>query len=201
MFLLQEVRQIPPLRFSHCIEMRANGILNQIWHRRLLWEAWQSVWRPWQTLFLIKFYDLHILCYQTISMKSVLTGTWAAGQSKLHSTGRNSCAKSASSCWGWWDKQDSVNHVCNVSLWHRCYRLTVFNAHQLIQDVYLTLIILCFVWFLGARFLITSTGALYILDVQKEDELFNYRCMTRHRYTSETRQSNSARLFVPGESV
>uniref|UniRef100_A0A672NCR7 Cell adhesion molecule DSCAM n=1 Tax=Sinocyclocheilus grahami TaxID=75366 RepID=A0A672NCR7_SINGR len=48
-----------------------------------------------------------------------------------------------------------------------------------------------------ARFLITSTGALYILDVQKEDELFNYRCMTRHRYTSETRQSNSARLFVP----
>uniref|UniRef100_A0A672NHA5 Cell adhesion molecule DSCAM n=1 Tax=Sinocyclocheilus grahami TaxID=75366 RepID=A0A672NHA5_SINGR len=49
----------------------------------------------------------------------------------------------------------------------------------------------------GARFLITSTGALYILDVQKEDELFNYRCMTRHRYTSETRQSNSARLFVP----
>lgn len=52
----------------------------------------------------------------------------------------------------------------------------------------------------GPRFLITSTGALYILDVQKEDELFNYRCMTRHRYTSETRQSNSARLFVPGES-
>ncbi|XP_052423952.1 Down syndrome cell adhesion molecule a isoform X1 [Carassius gibelio] len=49
----------------------------------------------------------------------------------------------------------------------------------------------------GPRFLITSTGALYILDVQKEDELFNYRCMTRHRYTSETRQSNSARLFVP----
>ncbi|KAA0704197.1 Down syndrome cell adhesion molecule -like protein [Triplophysa tibetana] len=51
-----------------------------------------------------------------------------------------------------------------------------------------------------ARFLITSTGALYILDVQKEDELFNYRCMTRHRYTSETRQSNSARLFVPDPS-
>ncbi|XP_021334866.1 Down syndrome cell adhesion molecule a isoform X3 [Danio rerio] len=51
----------------------------------------------------------------------------------------------------------------------------------------------------GARFLITSTGALYILDVQKEDELFNYRCMTRHRYTSETRQSNSARLFVPAD--
>lgn len=86
---------------------------------------------------------------------------------------------------------------------YRCYRLTVFNAHQLIKvykDVYLTLIILCFV-VIGARFLITSTGALYILDVQKEDELFNYRCMTRHRYTSETRQSNSARLFVPGESV
>uniref|UniRef100_A0A672NFA0 Cell adhesion molecule DSCAM n=1 Tax=Sinocyclocheilus grahami TaxID=75366 RepID=A0A672NFA0_SINGR len=77
-------------------------------------------------------------------MKSVLTGTRAAGQSKLHVTSRNSCAKSA-----------------------------------------------------RPRFLITSTGALYILDVQKEDELFNYRCMTRHRYTSETRQSNSARLFVP----
>uniref|UniRef100_A0A8C1IN40 Cell adhesion molecule DSCAM n=1 Tax=Cyprinus carpio TaxID=7962 RepID=A0A8C1IN40_CYPCA len=52
----------------------------------------------------------------------------------------------------------------------------------------------------GPRFLITSTGALYILDVQKEDELFNYRCMTRHRYTSETRQSNSARLFVPDQT-
>ncbi|KTF82348.1 hypothetical protein cypCar_00004599 [Cyprinus carpio] len=64
------------------------------------------------------------------------------------------------------------------------------------RNVYLTLIISYFV-ILGPRFLITSTGALYILDVQKEDELFNYRCMTRHRYTSETRQSNSARLFVP----
>uniref|UniRef100_A0A3B3SQB7 Cell adhesion molecule DSCAM n=1 Tax=Paramormyrops kingsleyae TaxID=1676925 RepID=A0A3B3SQB7_9TELE len=47
-----------------------------------------------------------------------------------------------------------------------------------------------------SRFLITSTGALYILDVQNEDGLYNYRCITRHRYTGETRQSNSARLFV-----
>uniref|UniRef100_A0A8C7X880 Cell adhesion molecule DSCAM n=1 Tax=Oryzias sinensis TaxID=183150 RepID=A0A8C7X880_9TELE len=47
-----------------------------------------------------------------------------------------------------------------------------------------------------SRFLITSTGALYILDVQMEDGLYNYRCMTRHRYTGETRQSNSARLIV-----
>uniref|UniRef100_A0A8C9VE84 Cell adhesion molecule DSCAM n=1 Tax=Scleropages formosus TaxID=113540 RepID=A0A8C9VE84_SCLFO len=46
------------------------------------------------------------------------------------------------------------------------------------------------------EFLITSTGALYILDVQNEDGLYNYRCITRHRYTGETRQSNSARLFV-----
>ena len=50
----------------------------------------------------------------------------------------------------------------------------------------------------GPRFLITSTGALYILDVQNEDGLYNYRCVTRHRYTGETRQSNSARLFVSG---
>uniref|UniRef100_A0A8C8MKW2 Cell adhesion molecule DSCAM n=1 Tax=Oncorhynchus tshawytscha TaxID=74940 RepID=A0A8C8MKW2_ONCTS len=48
----------------------------------------------------------------------------------------------------------------------------------------------------GPRFLITTTGALYILDVQNEDGLYNYRCTTRHRYTGETRQSNSARLFV-----
>ncbi|GAB1300473.1 Down syndrome cell adhesion molecule homolog [Apodemus speciosus] len=48
----------------------------------------------------------------------------------------------------------------------------------------------------GSRFLITSTGALYIKDVQNEDGLYNYRCITRHRYTGETRQSNSARLFV-----
>uniref|UniRef100_A0A8B9XJP4 Cell adhesion molecule DSCAM n=1 Tax=Bos mutus grunniens TaxID=30521 RepID=A0A8B9XJP4_BOSMU len=47
-----------------------------------------------------------------------------------------------------------------------------------------------------SRFLITSTGALYIKDVQNEDGLYNYRCVTRHRYTGETRQSNSARLFV-----
>lgn len=50
----------------------------------------------------------------------------------------------------------------------------------------------------GPRFLITSTGALYILDVQNEDGLYNYRCITRHRYTGETRQSNSARLFLSG---
>ncbi|XP_029105293.1 Down syndrome cell adhesion molecule homolog [Scleropages formosus] len=48
----------------------------------------------------------------------------------------------------------------------------------------------------GSRFLVTSTGALYIVDVQNEDGLYNYRCITRHRYTGETRQSNSARLFV-----
>ncbi|XP_012586416.1 PREDICTED: Down syndrome cell adhesion molecule [Condylura cristata] len=48
----------------------------------------------------------------------------------------------------------------------------------------------------GSRFVITSTGALYIKDVQNEDGLYNYRCITRHRYTGETRQSNSARLFV-----
>ncbi|KAG7258130.1 hypothetical protein CRUP_034958, partial [Coryphaenoides rupestris] len=46
------------------------------------------------------------------------------------------------------------------------------------------------------RYLITSTGALYILDVLPEDGLNNYRCTTRHRYTGETRQSNSARLIV-----
>ncbi|ELK08496.1 Down syndrome cell adhesion molecule, partial [Pteropus alecto] len=52
----------------------------------------------------------------------------------------------------------------------------------------------------GSRFLITSTGALYIKDVQNEDGLYNYRCITRHRYTGETRQSNSARLFVSGNA-
>lgn len=53
----------------------------------------------------------------------------------------------------------------------------------------------------GSRFLITSTGAFYIVDVQNEDGLYNYRCITRHRYTGETRQSNSARLFVSGEII
>ncbi|XP_041439370.1 Down syndrome cell adhesion molecule homolog isoform X1 [Xenopus laevis] len=48
----------------------------------------------------------------------------------------------------------------------------------------------------GSRFLITSTGALYIADVQNEDGLNNYRCTTRHKYTAESRQSNSARLTV-----
>ncbi|XP_071994900.1 cell adhesion molecule DSCAM isoform X6 [Engystomops pustulosus] len=48
----------------------------------------------------------------------------------------------------------------------------------------------------GSRFLITSSGALYITDVQNEDGLNNYRCTTRHKYTGETRQSNSARLTV-----
>uniref|UniRef100_A0A671KNH8 Cell adhesion molecule DSCAM n=1 Tax=Sinocyclocheilus anshuiensis TaxID=1608454 RepID=A0A671KNH8_9TELE len=46
------------------------------------------------------------------------------------------------------------------------------------------------------RYLITSTGALYILDVQSEDAVNIYRCTTRHRYTGETRQSNSARLLL-----
>uniref|UniRef100_A0A2K6FB88 Cell adhesion molecule DSCAM n=1 Tax=Propithecus coquereli TaxID=379532 RepID=A0A2K6FB88_PROCO len=53
---------------------------------------------------------------------------------------------------------------------------------------------------LRTLFLITSTGALYIKDVQNEDGLYNYRCVTRHRYTGETRQSNSARLFVSGRN-
>ncbi|KAI2655978.1 hypothetical protein H4Q32_012779 [Labeo rohita] len=48
----------------------------------------------------------------------------------------------------------------------------------------------------GPRYLITSTGALYIQDVQSEDAVNIYRCTTRHRYTGETRQSNSARLLL-----
>uniref|UniRef100_A0A673GE37 Cell adhesion molecule DSCAM n=1 Tax=Sinocyclocheilus rhinocerous TaxID=307959 RepID=A0A673GE37_9TELE len=48
----------------------------------------------------------------------------------------------------------------------------------------------------GPRYLITSMGALYILDVQSEDAVNIYRCTTRHRYTGETRQSNSARLLL-----
>uniref|UniRef100_A0A8C2EBQ0 Cell adhesion molecule DSCAM n=1 Tax=Cyprinus carpio TaxID=7962 RepID=A0A8C2EBQ0_CYPCA len=51
----------------------------------------------------------------------------------------------------------------------------------------------------GPRYLITSMGALYIQDVQSEDAVNIYRCTTRHRYTGETRQSNSARLLLSGE--
>ncbi|KAM5132148.1 cell adhesion molecule DSCAML1 [Mantella aurantiaca] len=53
------------------------------------------------------------------------------------------------------------------------------------------------------RFVTSPLGALYILDVQKEDALSTYRCITRHRYSGETRQSNGARLIVsdPAESV
>lgn len=53
----------------------------------------------------------------------------------------------------------------------------------------------------GQRYLITPTGALYILDILPEDGLNNYRCTTRHRYTGETRQSNSARLIVSGQCL
>uniref|UniRef100_A0A4W3HDX5 DS cell adhesion molecule like 1 n=1 Tax=Callorhinchus milii TaxID=7868 RepID=A0A4W3HDX5_CALMI len=54
-----------------------------------------------------------------------------------------------------------------------------------------------------SRFHITSYGALYISDVQKEDALSTYRCITRHKYSGETRQSNGARLSVsdPMESA
>ncbi|XP_078538395.1 cell adhesion molecule DSCAML1 isoform X2 [Lissotriton helveticus] len=52
------------------------------------------------------------------------------------------------------------------------------------------------------RFFITFYGGLYILDVQKEDALSTYRCITKHKYSGETRQSNGARLSVsdPSES-
>uniref|UniRef100_A0AAQ4QMC4 DS cell adhesion molecule like 1 n=1 Tax=Gasterosteus aculeatus aculeatus TaxID=481459 RepID=A0AAQ4QMC4_GASAC len=51
-------------------------------------------------------------------------------------------------------------------------------------------------------FSLTSFGALYISDVQKEDALSTYRCITKHKYSGETRQSNGARLSVmdPNES-
>ncbi|EHB08765.1 Down syndrome cell adhesion molecule-like protein 1 [Heterocephalus glaber] len=46
------------------------------------------------------------------------------------------------------------------------------------------------------RFFITHHGGLYISDVQKEDALSTYRCITKHKYSGETRQSNGARLSV-----
>lgn len=48
------------------------------------------------------------------------------------------------------------------------------------------------------RFFITFHGGLYISDVQKEDALSTYRCITKHKYSGETRQSNGARLSVTG---
>uniref|UniRef100_A0A665U2B1 Down syndrome cell adhesion molecule like 1 n=1 Tax=Echeneis naucrates TaxID=173247 RepID=A0A665U2B1_ECHNA len=55
----------------------------------------------------------------------------------------------------------------------------------------------------GNRFFLTSLGALYISEVQKEDALSTYRCITKHKYSGETRQSNGARLSVmdPTEST
>uniref|UniRef100_H3BG57 Down syndrome cell adhesion molecule like 1 n=1 Tax=Latimeria chalumnae TaxID=7897 RepID=H3BG57_LATCH len=55
----------------------------------------------------------------------------------------------------------------------------------------------------GNRFFITTYGGLYISDVQKEDALSTYRCITKHKYSGETRQSNGARLSVsdPTESM
>lgn len=50
------------------------------------------------------------------------------------------------------------------------------------------------------RFFITFYGGLYISDVQKEDALSTYRCITKHKYSGETRQSNGARLSVSGRS-
>lgn len=57
------------------------------------------------------------------------------------------------------------------------------------------------VFFSGNRFSLTSFGALYISDVQKEDALSTYRCITKHKYSGETRQSNGARLSVMGEQL
>lgn len=51
----------------------------------------------------------------------------------------------------------------------------------------------------GNRFFLTSFGALYISEVQKEDALSTYRCITKHKYSGETRQSNGARLSVMGK--
>uniref|UniRef100_A0A8C5RTI1 DS cell adhesion molecule like 1 n=1 Tax=Laticauda laticaudata TaxID=8630 RepID=A0A8C5RTI1_LATLA len=53
------------------------------------------------------------------------------------------------------------------------------------------------------RFFVTFYGGLYISDVQKEDALSTYRCITKHKYSGETRQSNGARLSVsdPAESI
>lgn len=53
----------------------------------------------------------------------------------------------------------------------------------------------------GNRFSLTTFGALYISDVQKEDALSTYRCITKHKYSGETRQSNGARLSVMGEQL
>ena len=53
----------------------------------------------------------------------------------------------------------------------------------------------------GNRFFLTSFGALYISEVQKEDALSTYRCITKHKYSGETRQSNGARLSVMGTTL
>lgn len=51
----------------------------------------------------------------------------------------------------------------------------------------------------GDRYLMTSTGELYIFNIHPNDGTFNYRCRTKHRLTGEEKLSGtspSGRLFV-----
>lgn len=77
-----------------------------------------------------------------------------------------------------------ITHYPKCLLWSN--EINVHYLHNLILS------------FSGNRFFLTSFGALYISDVQKEDALSTYRCITKHKYSGETRQSNGARLSVLG---
>lgn len=92
-----------------------------------------------------------------------------------------------------------INHE-GSSIFCHSMNASVKLVHFL-HDVILTLQLCLFPSFIGNRFFLTLYGALYISEVQKEDALSTYRCITKHKYSGETRQSNGARLSVMGMNM
>lgn len=109
-----------------------------------------------------------------------------------------------------WDSGTDKNpaqckFICMETLLHMQMKCLCFNGKYIIYIYILTnvsfsplLLAPSLLSYTGNRFFLTSFGALYISEVQKEDALSTYRCITKHKYSGETRQSNGARLSVMG---
>jgi hypothetical protein len=61
-------------------------------------------------------------------------------------------------------------------------------------------VVMFWVFCVGGRFVVTSSGDLHIKSAQSSDGDVNYSCLTLHSLTGERRRSAPATLMVTGET-
>lgn len=157
-----------------------------------MWSPKCCAWTFWQYTPLLWFFSLwrQWFCWQWPPPLSLLS--FSIENANIHKKKEKKTAESLHLC--------HTSTFAGVSRWKRRVTADIGISADLLRHCLIdtSIFFLSLIFLPGNRFFLTSFGTLYISEVQKEDSLSTYRCITKHKYSGETRQSNGARLSVMG---